>query len=281
MTPRLDARAAAVLADQAEAAAYNELWRAAPVAVRSALGVELRELSGATQLLAPGLPVAMFNRVIGLGLNRPATGEDLDTLLHSYRAAGCRDWWLHWNPHAEPAQFGDVLLGRGFTLPARGAWAKMLWQAPALPQAATRLQVALARDDQINAVTESITQAFGMPPLMAGWLAALQGRERWRVYAACDGERVVGGGCLYLDGDTAWLGMGSVVESHRQLGGQRALMALRIRDALDAGCRHIATETGEPVAGEPNPSLLNMQRSGFVSVASRLNYAAPLPGRAG
>ena len=149
------------------------------------------------------------------------------------------------------------------------------------PEVATRLRVALARDEQIDAVTACITQAFGMPPLMAGWLAALQGCERWRVYAACDGERVVGGGCLHLDGATAWLGMGSIVESHRRLGGQRALMGLRIRDALDAGCRHIATETGEQMAGEPNPSLLNMQRSGFVSVASRLNYAAPLPVRAG
>ncbi|HSW07370.1 MAG TPA: hypothetical protein VLK61_22515 [Aquabacterium sp.] len=41
--------------------------------------------------------------------------------------------------------------------------------------------------------------------------------------------------------DTAWLGMGAVLESHRRHGGQGALMA----------------------------------RCGFVSVASRLNFAAP------
>ena len=67
----------------------------------------------------------------------------------------------------------------------------------------------------------------------------------------------------------------AVAESHRRRGGQGALMARRIADALAAGCRHITTETGEPVGDEPNPSLDNMFRCGFVTVASRLNFEAP------
>jgi hypothetical protein len=49
-------------------------------------------------------------------------------------------------------------------------------------------------------------------------------------------------------------------------------MAARIRPAIEAGCTAIVTETGEPVGDEPNPSLANMLRCGFVRVASRLNY---------
>lgn len=56
---------------------------------------------------------------------------------------------------------------------------------------------------------------------------------------------------------------------------QRAPMALRVREAIAAGCARIVTETGEPVSDEPNPSLANMQWCGFRRVASRLNYAAP------
>jgi hypothetical protein len=52
-------------------------------------------------------------------------------------------------------------------------------------------------------------------------------------------------------------------------------MARRISDAIAAGCRHIVTETGEPVGDEPNPSLSNMMRCGFRKVASRLNFQAP------
>jgi hypothetical protein len=36
----------------------------------------------------------------------------------------------------------------------------------------------------------------------------------------------------------------------------------------------LSTETGESIAGEPNPSLRNIRRAGFVQVCSRLNYAA-------
>lgn len=50
-------------------------------------------------------------------------------------------------------------------------------------------------------------------------------------------------------------------------------MALRIRAAIAAGCTQITTETGEPVADEPNPSLVNMRYCGFKQVCSRLNDA--------
>ena len=45
------------------------------------------------------------------------------------------------------------------------------------------------------------------------------------------------------------------------------------RLAADACCTVIATETGESIAGEVNPSLNNIRRAGFVQVCSRLNYA--------
>lgn len=275
MTAVLDARSAAVVADQAEAAAYADLWRAAPDAIRTALGLELRERNGATCLLAPRLPVPMFNRVIGLGMSQPASLDDVHTLARHFSAAGSRDWWLHWSPFAVPAGLDATLLGQGWTLPSRSRWAKMLWRGGAAPELVTDLRIAPARDDQVAAVTQAIIQAFGMPPPMAGWLAALHRRERWRVYAACDAERVVGGACLYLNGAMAWLGMGAILDTHRRRGGQRALMALRISDARAAGCAHIVTETGEPVGDEPNPSFANMRRIGFECVASRLNLAPP------
>jgi hypothetical protein len=40
----------------------------------------------------------------------------------------------------------------------------------------------------------------------------------------------------------------------------------------------VATETGEPIDGEHNPSLANMGRAGFTQVASRLNFVGPAAG---
>jgi GNAT superfamily N-acetyltransferase len=122
-------------------------------------------------------------------------------------------------------------------------------------------------------LAELICNAFDMPEAFVPWIAALSGRARWRAFAALEATTIVGAGYLYLDGAGAWLGLGSVRPEHRRRGVQRALMALRIREAIAAGCTQITTETGEPVADEPNPSLINMRHCGFRQVCSRLNYA--------
>ena len=49
-------------------------------------------------------------------------------------------------------------------------------------------------------------------------------------------------------------------------------MRQRIVDAVAAGAQHIATETGEPVSGEVNPSFSNMLKVGFQKAMSRENW---------
>ena len=86
---------------------------------------------------------------------------------------------------------------------------------------------------------------------------------------------------LFIEGDTAWLGSGGVLPESRGHHAHRALMTLRIELAIQAGCRHIITETGEPVGDESNPSLRNMEACGFSKLFSRKNYAAPAPSEKG
>jgi GNAT superfamily N-acetyltransferase len=271
----------AKVADDAEAAAFADLYAAAPPQLADALGLQVRRVADATLLIAGAVPVPMFNRAIGLGLREPATAAALSAICDAYREAASKSWWLHWHPQAQPAGFESQLQSRGFAPPARRSWAKM-WRGPeAAPEADTSLAVDEAARNEALPTAQAIAAAFEMPPFMPDWIAALSGRPRWRVYTAKAEGAIVGGGCLYVDGEVAWLGMGSILPTHRGLGGQRALMARRIADAIALGARHIVTETGEPIAGEPNPSLDNMRRCGFRKVASRLNYAAPPPVAAG
>lgn len=267
---------AAVLADEAEALAFADLYAAAPAHLQTRLGLRVERLAGATVLLAPGMPSAMFNRVIGLGLQRDANVDDLESLIGLYRRAGAPGWWLHWSPFAGPSGMPPLLAQRGFTQPARRSWAKVLHASGAAPHIPTDLDIGLASDAQAGVAAQVIAQVFEMPPFMADWLRCLHGRPGWWLYCVTANASVVGGGCLFRSGDLAWLGMAAVLPSHRRRGGQGALMARRIADAAQAGARHIVTETGEPIADEPNPSLANMKRCGFAVVASRLNYAGPL-----
>lgn len=275
MISSLSPHTAATVADDAETLAFADLFAAAPEALQARLGLRVENVADATLLMAPAMPTPMFNRAIGLGLRHEATVADVQAVIDAYRRASSSGWWLHWNPHASPTDMPGRLAELGFTTPVRRSWAKVLRGREAPPAIPTDLVVAPAEDDQVDAVVHTIAQAFEMPPFMADWMARLHGRPGWRLYAVTDGSQVVGGGSLFVSGEMAWLGMGSVLPSHRRRGGQGALMALRIADAAAAGARHLVTETGEPVADEPNPSLANMCRCGFVTVASRLNFVGP------
>lgn len=272
----LDPASAARLADEVEAQAFEAMFDAAPRPLKERLGLHVRRVADATLLLAPGLPTPMFNRAIGLGLREPATVAAVDAVAQAYRQAGSAAWWLHWNPHAGPAQFESRLQAAGYATPPRRSWAKMLRTTEAAPDFGTGLRVTDALGGRALEVARIAVQAFEMPPFMVDWLSRMQGDGPWRMYAVMDGACVVGGGCLYLGPGVAWLGVAAIAPSHRGRGGQAALMSHRIAQARAAGAHWVVTETGEPTSvGEANPSLANMRRCGFNQVASRLNFAPP------
>lgn len=266
----------AARADLIEAEAWQDLFAAAPPALAAQLGLAAREVGGATLLLAPRLPVTLFNRAIALGVRRPATEEDVEALRAAYAAAGVRDYWVHLGA-ARPAALRGWLTARGFTTAPRPTWAKVVRSPAAPPQIETALAVREVGAPEGAALGQVLAAAHGMPPLMAPWIAALAGRPRWRAYLAFAGDEPVAGGLLFQEGRDGWLGLGGTLPAHRRRGGQGAILARRIRDAGAARCDLVTTETGEPVAGEPNPSLANMYRCGFRRVCARENLAAPPP----
>ena len=116
--------------------------------------------------------------------------------------------------------------------------------------------------------------AFGMPAAVGPMLTATIGRPGWQHYLAFDGEQAVATAALYVREGVGWLGVGSTLPSHRRRGAQGALMARRIRDGGDLGCRWLVTETGEDTPEQPNPSYHNMLRTGFRLAYQRPNYVA-------
>ncbi len=260
------------IADLAEAEAFRDMYAAAPEQFRGMTGMRCVESGGGTVLLAPGIPITMFNRTIALGVSREASESDLDAVIATSREAGCRNFWIHLNPFARPPALNHWLLERGLKVAKRRTWAKMLHDGASAPIVRTSLAIREVGADHADALASVLVKAFEMPPFFDAWFRALVGRPNWHAIAGFDGDRVVCGGLLYRGRDLAWLGVGGTLPEFRGRAGQRAVMAERIRIALQHGIRNIVTETGEPVDGEPNPSLLNMQRCGFRQVCSRLNY---------
>jgi hypothetical protein len=262
--------------DAVEAAAYRDMFAAAPAALRQRLGMETREMGGATLLIAPGLPTSMFNRVIAFGNAHPVTDGDLEAIRTVYREAGVRNWWIHLSPGPQLDVLITRLSSQGFTPPPRRAWVKVVRGTDPPGDVETPLDVRPIKPGEEQLLAETTCAAFEMPVALAPWFMALATRPHWQAVAAFDQDRVMGGGYLHIQGNSAWLGAGGVRPESRRQHAHRALMTLRIRLAIESGCTRISTETGEPANDEPNPSLRNMFACGFEKAASRLNFAAPL-----
>jgi GNAT superfamily N-acetyltransferase len=266
---RLDSDEGRRLADSIEARAMLDTYAAAP----TPFDLRTEIVAGATLLLAPQIPASFFNRVIGLGVFEPATEPALDEILERCESAKPREFWLHLNPVAKPAQLAGWLAARGFAPPPRRTWAKFLRGPEPYSVRPSTLSVRAANPADAAAIAAVVCAAFGMPSALEPWFAALVGRRGWTFVVAEMEGRIAATGAVFIEASNAWLGVGATLADYRNRGAQSALLAARIQVAADAGCTVIATETGESIAGEVNPSLNNIRRAGFVQVCSRLNYA--------
>jgi hypothetical protein len=256
------------LADLIEARACADLYAAAPAALQACA----HAMAGATVLCLPTLPVSYFNRVVGLGNDQPATEADLDLVIGIFSSAGVPEYWIQLSPGARPAELPRMLAARGFAPPPRRSWSKFLRATEPAPTAKCEYAIRPARAADAQAIAQVVATAYGMPPAIAPWFAALVGRPDWQVWVAEQAGAIVATGSLYVTGRHGWLGVGATLATHRGRGAQSSLLAARVRAAREAGCDMVATETGDPVSDEKNQSLENIRRAGFEWICSRVNY---------
>jgi GNAT superfamily N-acetyltransferase len=252
--------------------ASTSLYAAAPDAVREALGIEWSSLDDGALLMCRGLDNMQFNRVAALGLHEPARADTLRRALADFARAGVRNWIVQ--APVQAIGLAEICATHDLR-PHPLSWVK--FHRPATPlAAASRLTVREAAPSEAEAFGATAAAAFGLPPVVGSWLAAVVGRPRWHCFLALDGTEPVATGAVYVDGTRAWLGMGGTLPSCRRLGAQSALLAARIRKAAALGCTWLTTETGRSYPGEAGPSYRNIERAGF-----EVAYVRPNLTRAG
>ncbi len=251
-----------------EGYAVANLQQGLPAALKEQFGTEVRRIGGAMALVAARLPLSLFNRVIGLGIAAPATEAMVDEIAALYRGAGVKGM-VQLSP-AAPPQLAGWLEARGFR---RGdGWAKFYRPPTPPPSITTSLRVAPIGPEHAAAFAQIVCTAFEMPPELGPLVSAHIGQAGWHDYLAFDDDQPVAVGTMYLQDGIASLLIGATLPSHRGRGGQGAIMARRIADALALGCRWLTTETDDETADHPNPSYHNMVRTGFQLAYVRPNY---------
>jgi hypothetical protein len=261
------------LVEAAEITAWADMIRAAPAPVAEGLGLELCEVGGGVGLIARRLDAPEFNRVMGLGLTRPATLADLEEIAATYRPLRLSSARLQPSPEAEPTDKLPAMLDEAGFRRAPMDWVKMIRDTNDPPEAESDLEIVETELPDAEVFAATVCAGYGMPPALRPWLAALVGRPDWRCYLALDDRGPVAAAALYLAEHAGWLGIAATRSDRRRRGAQSALIARRIADAGRAGRAWAVTETGAPIGREPTPSYDNIMRAGFILVHRRPNYA--------
>lgn len=262
-------------AEEIERAALEDLHAAAPPELRERLGLEGRAVGAAFVSVAAALPASaiVLNRALGVGLAAPETGETVDAILGTYRAAGARRYFVNVHPDARPAELGAWLEARG--LERTRGWQKFVRGREPVPKPTTDLAIREVGPEHADAFATIVCDAFDLGQAAVPWLATLPGRARWHVFMSFEGETPAGAGALFIDGDRAWTDFGATAPAFRRRGSQSAVLGRRLEFALDRGCREIFTCTGEDVPGDPQHSYANILKAGFREDYLRANYAPP------
>jgi len=239
------------------------------------IGLVQERVAGAWALGRARDSTTRFNRVFGLGLERPATPEDIVALKAFYARHEIPTFRIPLPPIAEPEGFDRTLAAAGFgSYRPLVKWARDT--SPAKPSPTT-LKIERAVPGDAEGMDQVLLEAFGGRPHSVPFAASLIDRPHWHHYVARDGGTVVAAAVMYAREGYAWLGAAGTRASHRGHGAQSALIAKRIDDARALGCRALTTETEPDPPEKPNPSYHNMGRAGFQVLYERLSWVFPNP----
>lgn len=264
----------AVRAERIERKAFEDVLEAVPPACRLELGLKTRQLGSALVVASSGTPDPVFNRTLGLGVEEPVTEDALEEAVALLRGHAGGRFFVQLHPDSAPRRRLGAWLHRLDLRRYHRGWMRLVRDCESVPESPTRLRIASVSRGEAAVFGAIFARGFELPEALGQVAAALVGRPRWRCFLAYDGTLPVGTGACFVDGANAWLGFGATLAEARGRGAQSALLAARVAAARDAGCSLVASETGEPVGGTPNPSGDNMQRLGFRVAYVRPNWVA-------
>jgi len=227
------------------------------------------DTGGAVVLRVPEAPQSpMLNRVVGLGVERPATEADIDAALGAMGAGF--SYYVAVAPGAQPPELGEWLRARGL----EPSWGWMMFRRGVEDPPAARTSLRLAEVDTADGATSFarvVRTSYGLPERIEPAIARAPGAG-WQCWLALDGDEPAGAAGLYVAEGLGYLGFAGTLPEHRGKGAQGALLAARIRRAGELGCELVLTETGERRDDRPSNSYRNILRTGFEEVAVTANW---------
>lgn len=269
--PRLlDGRSAR--AERIEAVAMHAFVTGLSADARRAFGMSSARLGGAEVLALAEDPTHYWSKALGFGVTEPVTRELMTEVVRFYERSGAEGATIQIAPAALPEDWPEIAEELG--LEQRPSWVKLQRELTVpvdVPEVATGLRVGPVAEEDLAAWARVLFSGFGMPADYDAMGIGVDPAVCHR-FAAWDGDRIVAGATVVIDGDAAGMFGAATLPGDRGRGAQSALLAARLRTAAEAGVRWVSAETGVETPGHRNPSLHNIRRAGLVDLYERPNW---------
>jgi hypothetical protein len=256
--------------ESCEIAAWGDFYRAASRESAEACGLKVEEVGGGLVTVASRIDTLALNRALGIGLNQPATEHDVDQIVRFLTEERIARFFVQVSPVATPDELPRWLEARGFQ--HYNNWVRLHRDVSPTPEVKTDLVVREVDRQHAADFGHVVVSSFDWAEFMIGWVADLVGRPGWRHYMAFDGDTPAATGAMFVGGEFGWLDFAATLSTHRKRGAQSAILARRIHDAAELGCRWVLVETAEQTPEKEAPSYRNMIRFGFTEAYKRPNY---------
>ena len=260
------------LSEKIEKEALISLHKHCSQEAAETLGLHMAKMGDAVLAASVNDSSVVINRTLGLGTANEITRALLEKIVHFYEDLNINKYFIHIYPEELPDNYEQILDSLGLQR-SRG-WMKFSRDNSPAPNPPTELKIREAEtEEEALHFGTIVANAFGMTENSAPMLAGLYSDPGWHIFVSYEGDSPAGAGAMYVSGQSAWMEWGATDPDFRRRGSQAAIMAARIQKALDLGCTHMFTETGEAVEGDPQHSYKNILKAGFTESVLRENYS--------
>lgn len=267
--------------ERAEVNAWLDLYDAAPADFAARHGLSIAREGDLVWTTCTTIPFIHFNCVKNIGVDGPATEDQVDALLARYRAAGILRPWFYASPHTEPSRLRCWLEARG--LQHQGGWERIFRDATPLPTEPLFPGDPLIPVDDL--VVEEVTPRtasewasfidakYRLPT--SPWLMALVGRKGWRHYMLKRKGAVAAVRSLFISDGAAWSGIDAPVPGIMAPSFDLdAILGERlVRDGIAAGAKLFVADIEAPRPERDGPAYRNYARLGFKLAYLRDHYS--------
>ncbi len=229
------------------------------------VGVESRQLGRATAFQARCLPIASFNRVVGL---TDAEVGEIAGLLAWYRDADVAGRF-EIDPDEPTTEVAKALHRAGYF--QSEFHAVLFGEPPAAEAPPDDVSIEVVDSSRLEHFLEAYAAGWGVPDVegfkanVRGWL----GQTGWALYLALRDGSAAGGAILYVAEGVGYCADAAVIPAMRGGGAHQALLRRRMADALSAGCDLVCAK-----AAFLSTSHRNMVRAGFDLLCSQAVWTA-------